>query len=214
MSTRSETWSVLTELGELEAVVGTPTQAAADKARPALHELDRRWLAASPMCLLATAAADGTCDVSPRGDPPGSTLVLDDRTIAIPDRPGNRRVDTFRNILENPHVGLLYLVPGRGDTLRINGTAQLLDDAPFFDEMIVKGHRPRLVVLVRIDEVFYHCSKAFLRAKLWDPATWAAGDEVPSRAVIAKALERPGDSLEALEAHYGPAYAEQIYREP
>jgi len=212
MSTRSETWSVLAGAEELEALVGQPTQAAADKARPELHELDRRWLASSPFCLVATAAADGTCDVSPRGDPPGATLVLDDRTIAIPDRPGNRRVDSFRNILANPHVGLIYLMPGRDDTMRINGTAQLLNDAPFFDEMVVAGHRPRLVVLVHVEEVFHHCSKAFMRSALWDPATWTP-DVVPSRAHIAKALERPGDKLEDLEAYYGSAYADKLYRD-
>ncbi len=203
---------MLSDVAALEELVGVPKPAAADKVRPSLHELDRRWLAASPMVLVATAGADGGCDVSPRGDPPGSTLVLDERTIAIPDRPGNRRVDGFRNILENPHVGLIYLVPGRGDTLRINGTAELLDDAPFFDEMLVKGHRPRLVVLVHVEEVFFHCSKAFLRSALWDPATWAP-DGPPSRAKIAKALERPGDALADLEAYYGPSYADLIYRE-
>lgn len=202
----------MTTADRLEEIVGAPNERAANKARPVLHELDRRWLAASPMVLVATAGVDGSCDVSPRGDPPGATLVLDERTIALPDRPGNKRVDGLRNILENPHVGLVYLVPGRGDTLRINGTAELLEDAPFFDAMIVKGHRPRLAVLVHVEEVFYHCSKAFLRSALWDPATWAPGD-IPSRAQIARALESRGETLEELEAYYGPGYAEKIYRE-
>ena len=99
-------------------------------------------------------------------------MVLDDTTIAIPERPGNRRADGFHNILTNPHVGLIYLVPGRGDTLRINGRARLVRDAPFFDDMVVKGHRPVLALVVEIEQVFYHCSKAFLRSKLWDPASW------------------------------------------
>ncbi len=208
----TETRSVIRDVQQLEDIVGAPNERAANKARAVLHELDRRWLAASPMVLVATAGADGGCDVSPRGDPPGATLVLDERTIALPERPGNKRVDGLRNILENPHIGLLYLVPGRGDTLRINGTAELLDDAPFFDELIVKGHRPRLAVLVHVEEVFYHCSKAFLRSALWDPATWTPGD-VPSRARIARELESRGETLEELEAYYGPGYAEKIYRE-
>ena len=208
----TETRSVVTDISKLEEIVGAPNERAANKTRSVLDELDRQWLAASPMVLVATAGADGSCDVSPRGDPPGATLVLDERTIALPERPGNRRVDGLRNILENPHVGLLYLVPGRGDTLRINGTAELLDDAPFFDEMVVKGHRPRLAVLVHVEEIFYHCSKAFLRSALWDPATWGP-DDIPSRAQIAKALEARGETLAELEAYYGPGYADKIYRE-
>ncbi len=182
----------------------------AEKVRTHLHQHDRRWLAGSPFCLVATSSADGRCDVSPKGDPPGFTYVLDDHTIAIPDRPGNRRVDGFENVLTNPQVGLLFVVPGRGDTLRINGRAHLIRDAPFFDAMTVKGHRPRLALLVEIEEVFYHCAKAFLRAHLWDPATWNS-NAVPTRAMIAQTLERPEDSLAELQSYYGPAYAEKLY---
>lgn len=200
----------ITSVGELSELVGEPVKQVAEKVRPSLHELDRQWLAASPFCLIATSAADGSCDVSPKGDPTGFTLVLDDRTIAVPDRPGNRRVDGWRNILSNPHVGLLYLLAGRGDTLRINGRARLLSDAPFFDQMIVKGRRPKIAMLVDIDEVFHHCAKAFLRSALWRPETWDP-DAVASRPAIAKTLERPEDPLAELERHYGPAYANNLY---
>jgi PPOX class probable FMN-dependent enzyme len=197
-------------LAELEEIVGEPTGPVANKVRKALHENDRQWLAKSPFCLIATADADGACDVSPKGDPPGFTLVLDDTTIAIPDRPGNRRVDGFRNVLANPHVGLIYLVPGRGDTLRINGRARLVREAPFFDQLVVKGHRPHLVLVVEIEQVFYHCSKAFLRSALWRPETWDP-ESLPSRARISKDLERKDDSLEELERYYGPEYAKKLY---
>jgi PPOX class probable FMN-dependent enzyme len=200
----------ITSLDELTELVGEPVRRVAEKVRPALHELDRQWLAASPFCLVATSAADGSCDVSPKGDPPGFTHVIDERTIAVPDRPGNRRVDGWHNILGNPHVGLLYMIPGRGDTLRVNGRARLLADAPFFDDMIVKGNRPKIVMLVDIDEVFHHCAKAFLRSALWKPETWESS-AVASRAVIAKTLERPEDSLAELEHYYGPAYAGNLY---
>jgi PPOX class probable FMN-dependent enzyme len=196
---------------ELREMIGFPNTAALRKERAKLHEFDRAWLAESPFCLLATADAAGACDVSPKGDPPGFTLVLDDTTIAIPERPGNKRVDGFRNILANPHVGLLYFIPGRGDTLRINGRARLIRKAPFFDEMTVKGHRPMLAVVVEIEQIFHHCSKAFLRSNLWKPETWQP-DSVASRPVIAKALERPGDSIEELERYYGPEYAAKLYR--
>jgi uncharacterized protein len=201
----------ITSEAELTDLVGVPERAAADKPRPSLHDIDRAWLARSPFCLIATSAADGSCDVSPKGDPPGFTLVLDDTTIAVPDRPGNRRVDGFRNVLSNPHVGLIYVIPGRGDTLRINGRARLVRDAPFFDRMIVRGHRPKLALLVEVAEVFYHCSKAFLRSRLWQTESWQP-DAVPSRPVISKTLERPDDSLADLERRYGPEYATRLYR--
>jgi PPOX class probable FMN-dependent enzyme len=193
-----------------EIVGGAPTPAVADKVRTVLEDVHRQWLAASPFCLVATADAEGNCDVSPKGDPPGFTLVLDDTTIAIPERPGNRRADGFRNVLANPHVGLVYLVPGRGDTLRINGRARLVRDAPFFDEMVVKGHRPRLALVVEIEQVFFHCAKAFMRSKLWRPETWNP-EALPSRAQIAKCVERPDVPIEVLEKHYGPDYAKGMY---
>lgn len=202
--------SEVTSHEELRELLGTPLPRVTQKDRPRLHDLDRQWLAASPFCLVATAGADGRCDVSPKGDPPGFTLVLDDTTIAIPERPGNRRADGFHNIIDNPHVGLIYLLPGRGDTLRINGKARLVRDADFFDRMIVKGHRPLLALVVDIEEVFYHCSKAFLRSALWKPETWNPV-AAPTRPEIAKALETPEADLAELQRYYGPSYADTMY---
>ena len=200
----------ITSAAELARLVGTPLPRVADKARRTLHELDREWLAASPFCLVATSNELGACDVSPKGDPPGQlAYVIDDQTIAIPERPGNRRVDGYKNVLANPHVGLLFVIPGRGDTLRINGRARLLSDAPFFDEMIVNRHRPVLALVVDIEEVFHHCAKAFLRSRLWQPDSWQ--DPVPPRPVIAKTLEAPEKSLEELTAYYGDSYAAKLY---
>jgi PPOX class probable FMN-dependent enzyme len=200
----------ITSEDQLRELLGEPTPAALGKERTALHELDRAWLAASPFCLVATSAADGSCDVSPKGDPPGFTLVLDDTTIAIPERAGNRRADGYRNILANPHVGLIYLLPGRTDTLRINGRARLTTDPGLLDRMVVKGHRPVLAVVVAVEQVFSHCGKAFLRSGLWDAGTWQP-DAVASRARIAQTLERPGDTLADLERYYGPEYAKGLY---
>ena len=196
---------------DLRDLLGEPAARVMAKDRDRLHELDRAWLTASPFCLVATAAADGTCDVSPKGDPAGFARVLDDSTIAIPERPGNRRADGWHNVLSNPHVGLIFVVPGRPDTLRINGRARLVRDAPFFDDMVVRGHRPVLALVVDVEQVFHHCAKAFLRSHLWDPSHWDAGD-LPSRAVIAQTLERPEASLQELEAYYGPSYADGLYR--
>ena len=195
---------------ELRELLGYPAGRAVTKERRRLHERDRDWLAASPFCLVATSGADGTCDVSPKGDPPGFTLVLDDTTLAIPERPGNRRADGFRNILANPHVGLIYLVPGRKETLRINGRARLVRDAPFFEQMIVKGHRPQLALVVEIEQIFFHCMKAFLRSKLWRPDTWRP-DALPSHAQMVKSLQPCEETLEELERYYGPEYETRIY---
>lgn len=196
---------------ELRELLGTPSRRAATKDRAVLHRLDREWLAASPFCMIATAAADGTCDVSPKGDPPGFTYVVDDSMIAIPDRPGNHRADGFRNVLSNPHVGLAFVVPGRGDTLRINGHARLIREAPFFDHMTVKGHRPTLALLVQIEQVFFHCPKAFMRSELWHPETWNP-TVLPSTACIVTSVQRTEETQEELEQYYGPAYAERLYR--
>jgi PPOX class probable FMN-dependent enzyme len=202
--TRIETVDQLVDL------LGEPIPRVRDKARPALHELDRDWLAASPFCLVATSDDHGRCDVSPKGDPAGFVKVLDDTTIAIPERRGNKRADGYKNILANPHVGLLFVIPGRGDTLRINGRAHLVSDAPWFDELVVKGHRPVLAMVVEIDEVFGHCAKAFMRSQLWHTDTWNPM-AVGSRPQIAKALERPEDSMEELEKYYGEQYSTGLY---
>jgi PPOX class probable FMN-dependent enzyme len=200
----------ITTEAELRELLGVPAPAAAGKDRTALDDIHRQWLAASPFCLVATSAANGSCDVSPKGDPPGFTLVLDDRTIALPERAGNRRADGFHNILSNPHVGLVYLLPGRGDTLRINGRARLTRDPALLDRMVVKGHRPLLAVVVEIEQVFFHCAKAFLRSRLWEPETWQPG-AVPSRARIAHQQERAGEPLEDIERYYSEAYAAGLY---
>jgi len=188
-----------------------PTSRSVLKERKRLAPVDRQWLAASPFVLIATSEPGGTLDVSPKGDPPGFVHVIDDTTIAIPDRPGNHRVDTFLNILRNPHVGLLFLVPGRGDTLRVNGRAHLVSDAPYFDEMVVKGHRPHLAVVVEIEQVFYHCAKAFMRSSFWKHETWHP-DALPSTAAITKMVVEIPETLEELEDYYGSSYAERLYK--
>ena len=195
---------------ELRDLLGEPAARSVTKERPRLHQRDREWLAASPFCLIATADAGGLCDVSPKGDPPGFTYIIDDRTIAIPDRPGNRRADGFRNVLANPYAGTIYLVPGRTETLRINGRARLLRDAPFFDELIVKGNRPRLALVIDIETVFFHCAKAFMRSKLWRPETWHP-DVLPPHATIVKDVQDTPETLAELQRHYGPSYEDLLY---
>ena len=171
-----------------DALGGEPRWSAINSIRSRVSNLDRQWLAASPFCLLATAGADGSCDVSPRGDEPGFALVLSDTTIALPERAGNRRGDGYANLLENGHVGLLFMIPGRTDTLRINGRALLVRDGPFFDRMALGGKRPVLAVVVTVEEIFYHCVKAFHRSRLWRPDSWEPAG-APSRGDVARAIE-------------------------
>lgn len=198
-------WTEITTVDDLVDLLGEPIPRVRDKVRPALLDVDRAWLAATPFCVLATASASGACDASPKGDPAGQLVhVIDDTTIAVAERPGNRRADGYRNILENPQVGLNFLIPGRGDTLRVNGRARLVSDAPFFDEMVAKGHRPVLAVVVHIEEVFFHCAKAFLRSALWRPETWDPTGIVPRRAVIAHDVEPTGMTLQQLDEYYEP----------
>ncbi|MFF8958542.1 MSMEG_1061 family FMN-dependent PPOX-type flavoprotein [Streptomyces sp. NPDC014894] len=164
-------WTELRSRAELRELLGEPHPVVIDKVHPLLDEEDRAVLARSPFCLLSTSDADGACDVSPRGDAPGFTHVVDAGRLALPERPGNRRGDSLHNILDNPHAGLLYLVPGSRDILRVNGRARILTDAPFFDAMAVAGRRPELAVLIEIDEIYRHCHQSLRRSGLWSTAT-------------------------------------------
>ena len=193
---------------ELRAIVGQPDQYVANKVKDRLSPIQRDWLAHSPLGFVATTDADGRVDVSPKGDPPGFVHVIDDTTIAIPERPGNKRVDGHLNVLERPHVGTLFLIPGRGDTLRINGTARILADADYFDAMTVKGKRPILALEIDVEEVFFHCAKAFLRSDAWDPSTWNP-TAIPSVAQIAKAIRYDWTQAE-LDARYSEANMRKV----
>src|SRR3954451_8385580 len=149
---------------ELRAIVGEPTERAVKKQIDRLDEHCQAIIAASPFMLLGTASAAGWCDVSPKGDAPGFVRVLDERTLAIPDRPGNKRLDSLRNIVENPRVGLLFLVPGKGETRRINGRATIVRDEPLLASLAFEGKPPLLAIVVEVEEAFAHCSKAFIRS--------------------------------------------------
>ncbi|SNY88816.1 hypothetical protein SAMN04244553_5807 [Nocardia amikacinitolerans] len=204
----------ITDTADLRALLGAVMPRAATKERVALHQRDREWIANSPFLVMSTSDADGNCDASPKGDPAGFVKVLDDRTIAIPERPGNRRADGYLNILANPHVGLLFLIPGRRDTLRVNGRARLVRDAAYFDDMVVKGHRPILAVEVAVEQIFFHCAKAFIRSHLWEPEQWPA-DTLPSTACLVKDVDpNVKETVDELERYYSPEnYAAKLYRD-
>ncbi|MGE2732306.1 pyridoxamine 5'-phosphate oxidase family protein [Mycolicibacterium vaccae] len=182
----------VTTAEQLRAIVGHPSQLVANKVRDRLAPAHRQWLAHSPLGFVATTDAAGRVDVSPKGDPAGFVHVIDDTTIAIPERPGNRRVDGYLNVLQRPRVGTLFVIPGRGDTLRINGTARILADADYFDALAVAGKRPILALEIGVEEVFFHCSKAFLRSDAWQPESWDP-TAVPTAAQLVKAINDGAD---------------------
>jgi PPOX class probable FMN-dependent enzyme len=165
---------------ELRALVGEPSPRARLKQLAALDEHCRAFIARAPFLLIGTADAAGACDVSPKGDAPGFVRVLDDRHLLVPDRPGNRRVDGMRNILANGHVGLLFIVPGREDTLRVNGRATIVRDEALLERLAMNGKRPVTALVVEVEQVFMHCARAFKRAGLWEPERWPDTSEVRS----------------------------------
>lgn len=152
---------------ELREILGYAGQAAQNKVLPEIDEICRAFIEKSPFVLLGSTDANGHMDVSPKGDPVGFVQVMDRKTLLIPDRPGNRRGDTLSNILQNPNMGLLFLVPGRSDTLRINGTAQIVRDEDVRERFIMQGKMPIFVIAVTVNEVFFHCTKCVVRAGLW-----------------------------------------------
>jgi len=166
----------------LRVLFGTASGLAVTKSLPRLDRHCRDFIARSPFLCIATMSADGRADVSPRGDPAGFVQVIDDRTIAIPDRPGNNRLDTMTNIIANPSVGLIFLIPGFDDTLRINGKATIVRDPDLLAGAVVNGKPPKVMIRVAVEEAFLHCAKAFRRSKLWDPASRIDRAAMPSLA--------------------------------
>jgi uncharacterized protein len=211
MSAAGTVTEITTEAELREALGGYPSGRAVTKERTSLHPLQIEWLRTSPFCVLATSDAEGNCDASPKGDPAGQLIhVLDPRTIVIAERPGNKRADGYLNILSNPRVGVLSLIPGRNDTLRINGRARLVRDAPYFDELAVRGKRPVLAIVIEIEQVFSHCAKAFMRSGLWDQSAWPSVEDMPSVAALCKAVQTTTETLEELEAYYSKSNYERL----
>lgn len=212
MTGKHTEYTEISSVAELREVLGEPNQLALTRHRSHLHEMDRKWLAASPFCVLATSDDRGLGVVSPKGDPAGHLIhVLDDATIAVPERPGNRRADSFVNVLSNPNVAIISLIPGRTSALFVNGRARVLRDAPFFDEMAVRGTRPILALLVEIERVYFNCPKALMRSGLWQPETWRP-DVLPSHAALVKAVQDVPCTLDELEEHYEPGnYSQRLY---
>jgi PPOX class probable FMN-dependent enzyme len=165
-----------------------------------LDELCRRLIAASPMLFVATFSEQGRCDASPRGGPPGFVTVLDERHLGIPDATGNRRLDTLENIVATGRVGLVFVIPGRDTTLRVNGRAAVTAEAGVLERLTPVGKAPRTAIVVEVEEVYTHCPKAFVRSRLWDPASWPDRAGLPSSAEVSLAHQRdPELTLDQVE---------------
>ena len=164
---------VISSAAELRAHIPVPRPAQASKVLPALDAHCRAWIDRSPFLVIASRDSHGRLDLSPKGDPAGFVRVLDDSTLAIPDRPGNRRLDTFLNVLETGYVGVMFMVPGRGEVVRVGGTAQIVRDPDLLATMTEAGRDPVLSLVVSIGEVMFHCGKSVIRSRLWSPDQWA-----------------------------------------
>jgi uncharacterized protein len=177
----------ITSMAQLEAIYGTPHERALRKEITFLNADYQAFVKASPLVILATVGAGGT-DCSPKGDVPGFVKILDERTLAIPDRPGNNRLDNLRNIVADNRVSLLFFVPGVGETLRVNGRGEITVDPECLAAFAVSGKLPRTVIIVRIDTAYFHCSKALVRSDLWNPEKHVARSRLPSPGAMHKRL--------------------------
>jgi uncharacterized protein len=176
---------------ELREILGSPTELVLSKIADRLNDLTRQFIERSPFVCVATATPDGGLDVSPRGDPPGFVRILDERTLLLPDRPGNRIGDTLRNLLADPRIAMLFLIPGVGDTFRVNGRALIVDDPELLAQSAVNGKVPRLGILVAIEEAYTQCPKALIRSELWNPEHHIDRSELPSSGSILRSLTEP-----------------------
>jgi uncharacterized protein len=202
----------ITNLEQLLALHGEVSLVARNKQRSSLDAHCREFMAASPMLLLSTSSATGLCDVTPRGDAPGFVRVLSDSILAIPERNGNNRLDSARNILENPQVGLLFLIPGVLETLRVNGRARLVQDKSLLESFEVNGKLPKFAVVVDTEEVYLQCGKAFKRSALWQPESWMAAQTLTSRGVmLADHAKSAGINQEAMQSLLETAYKDRLY---
>ncbi len=196
---------------QLRALMGEPSELVQRKVITRLDEHCVAFIKQSPFMLMSTSDAAGNCDVSPKGDPPGFAHVYDAQHLLIPDRPGNRRIDTLRNIIQNPHVGLLFLIPGKQETLRVNGSAVITRDETLRALMPVHGRVPELVIAVTVEEAFLHCAKCMVRSELWNPAHWPDLAGTPSIAHALRDHSGTSRTVEDLQAALASDTKNKLY---
>lgn len=200
-------YRTITDLDELRAIVGEPTELVASKIAARLNELTRQFIERSPFVCVATRMPGGGIDVSPRGDPASFVRILDEATLLIPERPGNRLADTLANLIADPAIGLLFLIPGVGDSFRVNGRGAITDERELLAASEVEGKLPRLGIVVEIEEAYTHCSKALIRSDLWNPERQIDRSELPSPGAILRSLNNPQLDAAAYDREREERYA-------
>ncbi len=202
---------IITSEEQLRETLGYPSAAVAAKTVPSLDKHCRAFIAKSPFVLIGSSDAAGKLDVSPKGDPPGFVQTLDDQILAIPDRLGNRLADTFRNILQNPRVGLLFMIPGKQETLRVAGQARIVRDRWLLNRMTINDKAPLFAIVVTVESAFFHCAKCMIRSSIWQPAQWPDQEGLPSlaRALIDHA--KLPDAEAELQAMIDASYRDRLY---
>jgi PPOX class probable FMN-dependent enzyme len=191
---------VITTQQRLRELSKQPSQRASNKVIDHVDDICRRFIAACPFVMVASRGSDGRMELSPKGDPPGFVAVLDEKTLAIPDRPGNHRLDTFDNLLTDAQVGLFFVIPGNGDTLRVSGAGRIVRDRSLQARLAVNGKDPNLVLVVTVEEAFMHCPKCMLRSRLWSPEHWPNRSNVPSLAEAIVAHAKPPETVADVQA--------------
>jgi len=199
MDLRSRFRDVVQSEADLRAILGYPTPLVIAKELSALDAHAQQFIERSPFLIIATSGADGRLDASPKGDPAGFVRVLDERTLAIPDRPGNRRADTFTNLIGNDRIGLIFLIPGKQETLRVSGRAIIVRDMAIREQLAVNGKVPEFAIIVTVEQMFFHCAKCMIRSGLWTPESWPAVSGLATLAETLVSAGKPAESAEQLQ---------------
>ena len=203
---------ILTSENQIREIVGYPSELVKRKVIDRIDKHCIDFISQSPLLFLSTADDKGNCDVSPRGDAKGSVLVLDENHFVIPERPGNRRIDTLRNVLLNPNIGILFIIPGLGETLRINGQAYVIKDEEILKKMKAHEKIPVLGIGVRVEECFIHCAKAFIRSKAWESDSWQKKDALPSiPSILTDHLNSSEYSEDSIKQGFQESYKNRLY---
>lgn len=198
---------IISDVSTLRGIVGSPTELTLTKMSDRLNSLTKQFIERSPFVCVATSTPDGGLDVSPRGDPPGFVRVLDERTLLLPERPGNRIADSLTNLLDDPRIALLFLIPGIGDTFRVNGRATIVDDPELLEPSAIDGKVPRLGILVSVQEAYTQCAKALIRSDLWNAERHIDRSELPSAGEIRRSLIGPDFDAEGFDRERAARYA-------